>query len=170
MGLAVIKIADLSVENFVTSGINNNYIVFKPIPYAKQSSSALDDIYSLSGITAKEIVEADLDVEITDNSYSFSVGTDNMIKLAFPKTRHANKNEALEALKNVEITYLLGNLKRDNANYTLVIKDSSGKEVHRTTPVTLEQASQIISTLDSTKDVQSEGFNVSMLIPIYINS
>ena len=169
MAIATIKIFEMNVENFVTSGINNNYLVFRPIPYAKQSSSAIDDIYKFHGIDAREIVEADLDVEITDDSYAFSVGTDNKIKLAFPKSRHATKTEALEALKNVEITYVLGNLKRVDSNYTLIIRDSGGCEVHRTTPVTLEQAIQIISTLDSTKDVQAEGFNTSILIPIYIN-
>lgn len=170
MGFATMKISELSVENFIASGVNNNYLVFRPIAYAKQSSSAIDDIYTFSEIEAREIAEADLDVEISDESYVFAVGTDNKIKLAFPKTRHSTKNEALEALDKVEITYLLGNLKREGSDYTLIIRDSSGCEVHRTTPVTLEQATQIISTLDSTKDVQSEGFNTSTLIPIYTNS
>lgn len=170
MGFANIKIGELSLANYITSGVNNNYLVFRPIPYAKQSSSAIDDIYTFEGIEAIEIVEADLDVEIVDESFTFAVGTDNQIKLAFPKGRFANKTEALESLKEVNVQYLLGNLKRDGSNYTLIIRDSSGCEVHRTTPVTLEQAAQIISTLDSTKDVQSEGFNTSTLLPIYINS
>lgn len=76
MGIAITKVSDLSVENFVTSGSNNNYIVFHPIPYAKQSSSAIDDIYTFTGISANEIVEADLDVALTGSNYAFSVGTD----------------------------------------------------------------------------------------------
>lgn len=167
MGFAITKISELVVENYVTSGLNNNYLIFREIPFAKQSSSAIDNIYTFYGIDAVEIVEADLDVEITDESYAFCVGTDNKIKLAFPKSRFNSKREAMKALKNVEIKYQLGNLKRDGTNYTLVIRNSTGEEVHRTTPVTLEQAIQIISTLDSTKDVQAEGFNMSTLIPIY---
>lgn len=170
MGIAKIKIGEMSLANYITSGVNNNILVFRPIPYAKHSSSAIDDIYSFEGIDAVEIVDADLDVEITDNSFTFSVGTDNQIKLAFPKDRFNSKSEALEFLEEVKVVYLLGNLTREGSSYTLIIRDSSGCEVHRTTPVTLEQASQIISTLDSTKDVQSEGFNTSILIPIYTNN
>ncbi|RNB59537.1 hypothetical protein EDM57_05185 [Brevibacillus gelatini] len=160
MGQAIIRLSELSVESFVTSGVNNNYLVFSPLPYSKQNSSGIDGHIQFNGIVANEIVEADLDVALANPStdYAFSVGTDNKIKLTFDKSLHASKAEALVALKNVEVVYELGNLKLDGANYSLIARDSTGEEIHRTTPVTLEQATQIISTLDMSRDFNSDGF------------
>ncbi|MCR8641542.1 hypothetical protein NV379_02630 [Paenibacillus sp. N1-5-1-14] len=170
MSIATTKMNELSVENFVTSGTNNNFLVFHPIPYAKQSSSAIDDVYTINGITTIEIVEADLDVALTGSNYAFSVGTDNKIKLAFSKALHTTKASALAALKSIEIQYLIGNLTLDGANYTLIARDSSGVEFHRTTPVTLEKATQIISTLDMSRDTKREGFVVYELTHNFINN
>lgn len=158
MGQAIIRLSELSVESFVTTGTNNNYLIFAPLPYSKQNSSGIDGYIQFNGIAASEIVEADLDVALTSADYAFSVGTDNKVKLAFGKSLHATKADALNALKNVEITYELGNLKLDASNYSLIARDSTGEEIHRTTPVTLEQAIQIISTLDMSRDFNSDGF------------
>lgn len=158
MGQAIIKISDLSVESFVTTGTNNNYLIFSPLPYSKQNSSGIDGFIQISNIAANEIVDADIDVALTGSNYAFSIGTDNKIKLAFNKTLHATKAAALTALKNEEITYELGNLKLDAANYTLIARDSVGQEIHRTTPVTLEQATNVISTLDMSRDFNTDGF------------
>lgn len=158
MGQAIIRLSALSVESFITNGTNNNYLIFKPLPYSKQNSSGLDDHVQFDGIEAKEIVDADLDVELTGSNYAFAVGTDNKIKLAFSKALHPTKAEALAALKNVQVTYELGNLKLDADNYTLIARDSTNEEVHSTTPVTLEQAMNIIKTLDMSRDTNSDGF------------
>ncbi|GMX64389.1 hypothetical protein Elgi_36580 [Paenibacillus elgii] len=169
MGQAIVKISELGVESFIT-GTNNNYLVFKVIPYAKQSSSGTDNIYSFNGITASEIIEADLDVALTGNNYAFSVGTDNKIKLAFAKTLHSTKAAAIEALKNVEVTYVQGNLKPDGSNYTLIARNSLGEEVHRTTPATLDKIVTIISTLVDTRDVDVDGTIEFRVLKNYINS
>ncbi|ATF13689.1 hypothetical protein A616_17375 [Brevibacillus brevis X23] len=158
MGQANIRLTNLSVEAFVTTGTNNNYLVFKPLPYSKQNSSGIDGHIQFDGITATEIVEADLDVVLTGTSYAFAIGTDNKIKLAFAKATHATKADATAALKNVLVTYELGNLKLDADNYTLIARDSTDEEVHATTPVTLEQAMNIIKTLDMSRDTNSDGF------------
>lgn len=169
MGQAIAKISELGVESFITA-TNNSYLVFKVIPYAKQSSSGIDNIYSFNGVAAKEIIDADLDVALTGNNYAFSVGTDNKIKLAFAKTLHVSKAAALEALKNVDITYLQGNLKPDGSNYTLIVRNSLGEEVHRTTPVSLDQITKIISTFVDTRDVDVDGTVVFKVLKNYINS
>lgn len=95
---------------------------------------------------------------------------DNKIKLAFSKTLYATKALALTALKGVEIQYLLGNLTLDGANYTLIGRNSSGVELHRTTPVTLEKSIQIVSTLDMSRDIQRDGFVVYELVHNFINN
>jgi hypothetical protein len=158
MGQAIIRLSELACESFVTTGTNNNYLVFSPLPYSKQNSSGIDGFVQFNGINAQEIVDADLDVTLTGVDYAFSIGVDNKIKLAFSKSLHATKADALNALKNVEVIYQLGNLKLDGANYTLIARDSTGEEIHRTTPVTLEQATQIISTLDMSRDFNTDGF------------
>lgn len=158
MGQANIRLTDLSVDAFVTTGANNNYLIFKALPYSKQNSSGIDGYVQFDGIAASEIVEADLDVALTGSNYAFAVGTENKIKLAFSKNAHATKSDAISALKNVQVSYELGNLKLDADNYTLIARDSTGEEVHATTPVTLEQAMNIIKTLDMSRDTNSDGF------------
>ncbi|MGG1663090.1 hypothetical protein [Brevibacillus sp. NRS-1366] len=158
MGQAIISLDKLSVESFISSGTNNNYLIFKPLPYSRQNSSGIDGHLQFNGITATEIVDADLDVALTGSDYAFAVGTDNKIKLAFSKTLHATKAEAMNVLKNVDVTYELGNLKLDGDNYTLIARDSTGQEVHATTPVTLDQAMKIVNTLDMSRDTNSDGF------------
>jgi len=169
MGQAITKISELGVESFIT-GANNNYLVFKVIPYAKQSSSGIDSIYSFDGISVTEIIDADLDVALTGSNYAFSVGTDNKIKLVFPKVLHASKAAALEALKNVEVTYVQGALKPDGSNYSLIVRNSLNEEVHRTTPVTLDQITKIISTFVDTRDVEADGTVEFRVLKNYINS
>lgn len=158
LGRTIIRLSDLICESFVTTGTNNHYLVFSPLPYSKQNSSGIDGTVEFIGIQASEIVEADLDVAFTETDYVFSIGVDNKIKLAFNKTKFTTKADALTALKNVEVSYELGNLKLDNANYTLIARNSMYEEVHRTTPVTLEKAIQIISTFDMSRDFNSDGF------------
>ncbi|GAA4880616.1 hypothetical protein GCM10023310_71050 [Paenibacillus vulneris] len=169
MGQAIVKVSELGVDSFI-SGTNNNYLVFKKIPYAKQSSSGIDNVYSFNGITATEIIDADLDVTLTGSDYAFSVGTDNQIKLAFAKTLHPTKASALDALKNADVTYVQGNLKSDGSNFTLIVRNSLGEEVHRTTPVTLDQITKIISTFVDTRDVEADGTVEFKVLKNYINS
>ncbi|MNK45797.1 hypothetical protein D3C87_645680 [compost metagenome] len=155
---AIIRFGELSVEQFVT-GTVNNYLVFSPLPYSKQHSSGLDNSVTFSSIKAIEIIDADLDVAIPSSyDYSFSIGTDNKIKISFDKAKYADKVNALQALKCVAITYDLGTL-TPNANfYKVVVRNSLGEEIHKTNPLTLDAIDNVVTTFDDTRELTSSGF------------
>ncbi|RPK23981.1 hypothetical protein [Paenibacillus xylanexedens] len=154
----ILRFGEMKAEQFV-QGVNNNWIIYSPLPYAKQHSSGIDDSVVISGLNTKEIVDADLDVAIDlQYDYTYSISTDNKLKISFSKSKHSDKTSAMEALKCVAVTYALGNLKPNGEYYKVVARNSHGEEVHRTTPMTLDKVDKVISTFDDTRDISASGF------------
>ncbi|MBE7897190.1 hypothetical protein G7L40_00500 [Paenibacillus polymyxa] len=164
----IIKLAELKLEQFV-QGTNNNWLIFSTLPESKQHSSGIDGDVILNALKAVEIIDADLDVVIdAAYDYSYSISTDNKLKLAFAKSKHADKGSALDSLKCVTITYELGDLKRNGDYYRVIARDNLGAELHRTNPLTLDQIDKVISTFDSTRDVSTSGYVKYEIKPDFI--
>ncbi|PIH59679.1 hypothetical protein [Paenibacillus sp. LK1] len=164
----ILRFGEMKAEQFI-QGVNNNWIVYSPLPYAKQHSSGIDDLVIINGLNTKEIVDADLDVTIDSQyDYVYSISTDNKLKLSFDKSKHTDKSSVVEALKCVAITYALGNLKPNGNYYKVIVRNSLGEEIHRTTPMTLDKVDKVISTFDDTRDVGTSGFLSYQIVHDYI--
>ncbi len=159
MSQAIIRFGEMKVENFVEGNINN-YIVFSPLPYGKQHSSGLDGDIIISATPTKEIIDADLDVQFdSDLKFVYSIATDNKFKLVYNKNKYNNKFEALEDIKCISVIYELGNLQAVSGNlYYIIVRNSLGEEIQRTTPLTLSQCNTFIDQLESTRDINFGGF------------
>lgn len=153
---AIKRLGELRVESFV-EGVNNNWLVYKPLPNAKMHSSAVDGTVFLSATPSIEVVDVDLDVPLVDDIYAYSIGTDNKLKIAFSKDLYSSKSEAVEALKCVSVTYETGNLVQNGHLYVLTVKNSRGEEIHRTTPDTLDNIKIVISTFNNTRATDYDG-------------
>lgn len=154
----IVRFGELKAEQFVT-GNTNSWVIFSPLPYAKQHSSGLDGDIVINGLKTVEIIDADLDVAIDPQyDYAYSIGTDNRIKVSFEKSKHAEKNSVFEALKCIALAYDQGNLKPNANYYKVVVRNGRGEEVHRTTPMALDKVDKVISTFDETRDIASSGF------------
>lgn len=148
---AIVRLGELRVENFV-EGINNNWIIYSPLPKSKMHSSGIDGDIVLSVTPTIEVVEADLDIEIPEGYlYSYSIGPDNKLKIAFDKDSYPDKASAISALKCVSVTYDQGHLQPNGNNYIAIARNSLGEEVHRTTPMALTALMNVITTLDDTR-------------------
>lgn len=168
MSTAIKRLGELRVESFV-EGVNNNWLVYGPLPYSKQHSSALDGDVIISATPSLEIVDSDLDVQIpADVVYAYSVGPDNKIKISFSKNLHADKVSAINALKCVSVTYDIGKLTPNGNLYVLTVKNSMGEEIHRTTPMTLAQIQTVTSTFNDTRATDYDGFLEFVILPDYI--
>ncbi|WP_029518066.1 hypothetical protein [Paenibacillus polymyxa] len=155
---AIKRFGELKLEQFM-QGVNNNWLIFSPLPHSKQHSSGLDDSIIISATPTVEIIDADLDVKIDPQYvYTYSIATDNKLKIAFDKSTHLDKGSALDTLKYISITYELGNLVPNGNYYRVVVRNSLGEEVHRTNPLLLDQVDKVISTLDDTRDVSTSGY------------
>ncbi|WP_095206112.1 hypothetical protein [Paenibacillus sp. O199] len=164
----ILRFGEMKAEQFV-QGVNNNWIIFSPLLYAKQHSSGIDNMVIINNLVTKEIVDADLDVTIdSPYDYVYSISTDNRLKLSFSKSKHTDKTSALDALKCVTIIYTLGKLKPNGEYYRVVARNSLGEEVHRTTPLTLDKVDKVISTFDDTRDVGTSGFLSYQIVRDYI--
>ncbi|RXZ78196.1 hypothetical protein EBB07_29515 [Paenibacillaceae bacterium] len=153
----IIRFGELKIEKFV-EGINNYWLIYGALPNSRQHSSGIDGDISISATPTKEIIDADLDVAIDPGvKYVYSVATDNKIKIAFDKNTHADKGSAAEALRCISITYELGELVANGNLYIMIIRNSLGEEVHRTTPVTLDQIKNIATTFDDTRETSVGG-------------
>lgn len=170
MNTAIKRLGELRVENYV-EGINNNWVIFKALPNSKMHSSAVDGDVIISATPSQEIVDADLDVAIPSGYiYTYSVGTDNKVKIAFDKNLYADKASAINALKCVSITYEIGTLTPNGNLYILTVKNSMGEEIHRTTPMSLLQIQTVTSTFNDTRATDYDGFLEFVISPDYIIS
>ncbi|MBE7896262.1 hypothetical protein G7L40_19820 [Paenibacillus polymyxa] len=155
---AIIRFGELKLEQFI-QGATNNWLIFSPLPYSMQHSSGIDNSVIISATPTIEIIDADLDVAINPQyKYAYSIATDNKLKLAFSKETHADKGSALEALKCIALTYELGNLQPNGNYYKVKVRNSLGEEIHRTTPLTLDQVDKVVATFDDTRDMNTSGF------------
>ncbi|MEJ3719127.1 hypothetical protein WGM54_13990 [Paenibacillus polymyxa] len=155
---AIKRFGELKLEQFV-QGVNNNWLIFSPLPFGRQHSSGIDGDIIISATPTIEIIDADLDVVIDPQyTYAYSVATDNKFKLAFSKTSYKDKSSAMEALECLSIKYELENLVPNGNYYRVVVRNSLGEEVHRTNPLLLDQVDKVISTLDDTRDVSMSGY------------
>lgn len=158
MGQAIVRFGELKLEKYEKGNVNH-WLVFSPLPYAKQHSSGLDGDITISATPTVEIIDADLDVAIDPQyAYAYSIATDNKLKVAYTKDAHANMGAALDALKCISIVYDLGDLSVNGNFYNVVVRNSLGEEIHRTTPMTLDQAKTMISTFDDTRQIDYDGF------------
>lgn len=168
MSTAIKRLGELRVEAYM-EGVNNNWIIYKPLPNSKMHSSAVDGTVFLSATPSIEIVDADLDVSLSGHIYAYSIGTDNKLKVAFDKDLYSSKSEAVDALKCVSVTYEIGNLVQNGHLYVLTVKNSRGEEIHRTTPDTLDNIKIVISTFNNTRATDYDGGYLEYCIsPDYI--
>lgn len=166
MGQSIIRFGELKPENY-TEGLNNGWITFSPLPYSRQHSSGIDGDIVISATPTIEIVDVDLDVAINPQyEFAYSIGTDNKLKLAFDKTKYS-KASAIEVLKCVSIIYELGHLTPNGNNYVVITVNSLGEETHRTIPLSLEQAKNMISTFDDTRSLDDGGYLSHKLVRDY---
>lgn len=154
----IIRLGELKLEQFVQGNVNN-WLIFSPLPYSKQHSSGIDGDIVIGTAPSLEVIDADLDVDIpTQYTYAYSIATDNKLKIAASKDVFTDKTTALDLLKCLSVVYELGNLTPNGSYYRVIIINSLGEEIHRTTPLTLDQIEQVIKTFADTRDIQSSGF------------
>lgn len=171
MSTAIKRLGELRVESFV-EGTTNNWLVYKPLPNSKMHTSVVDyDVEFIASTPSIQIAEADLDIPIPEGfAYAFSVGTDNKLKVAFSKSLHTDKTSAINALKCASITYQEGNLTPNGNLFVLTVKNSLGEEIHRTTPITLDQIKTVISTFNDTRATEYDGSIEFVITPDYLVS
>lgn len=170
MSVAIARLGELRIDGFI-EGTVNNWVIFSPLLNSKMHSSGVDGNVFLSATPSVEIVDADLDVPIPDGTlYSYSVGTDNRIKVAFDKKRFLDKASAIAALNCVSVTYQIGNLSANGNLFILIVRNSLGEEIHRTTPLPLQQIHTVMSTFDDTRATDYGGFLKFEIIKDYIVS
>ncbi|WP_405169300.1 hypothetical protein [Paenibacillus sp. FSL H3-0286] len=168
MSQAIVRFGELKVDSFV-QGVVNNWLIYSPLPYAKQHSSGLDGDVVISATPTTEIIDADLDVAIDSQyAYAYSIATDNKLKVAFDKTKHPDKGSALEALKCISITYELGHLTPNGGLYIAIFRNSLGEEIHRTTPMPLSQCTTVISTFNDTRQIDTGGYLKCEVVPDFV--
>lgn len=168
MSVAIKRLGELRVDGYI-EGTNNNWVIYKPLPYSKMYSSGIDGDVFLSATPSIEIVDADLDVAIPSGyTYQYSLAIDNRLKVAFDKNLYSSKSEAVNALKCVSVTYTLGTLIPNGHNYILTVKNSIGEEIHRTTPMTLTQLQNVISTFNDTRATDYDGYLEYVVSPDYL--
>lgn len=166
----IIRLGELKVEQFV-QGTVNNWIVFSPLPYSKQHSSGIDGDIVIGTTPTLEVIDADLDVTIPAGyTYSYSIATDNKLKIAADKAVFTDKSTSFDLLKCLSIVYELGNLTPNGNYYRVIIINSLGEEVHRTTPLTIDQIEQVIKTFAETRDIQASGFVEYKIVQDFIVS
>ncbi|MNW57368.1 hypothetical protein D3C74_351660 [compost metagenome] len=90
------------------------------------------------------------------------------MKVAFDKNTYLDKTSAINALKCVSVTYEIGNLTANGNLYVLVVRNSLGEEIHRTTPLTLQQIETVMSTFDDTRATGYGGFLKFDIVRDYI--
>lgn len=171
MSTAIKRLGELRLEEF-KEGLVNNWLVYKPLPNSKMHTSAIDnDVELIASTPSIQIADADIDIPIPEGYvYSYSVGTDNKLKVAFSKDLYSNKASALNALQCASIMYEEGTLSPNANLFVLIVKNSMGTEIHRTTPLGLDQIKVVITTFNETRATEYDGSIEFVISPDYFVS
>lgn len=167
LSTAIKRLGELKVDGYV-EGINNNWLIYKPLPNSRMHSSGIDGDVILSATPTKEVVDVDLDLSLDGYLYAFSIGNDNRLKVAYSKDTYASKAEAIDAMKCISVIYEEGNLTPNGNLFILTVRNSMGVEIYRSTPQTLTNIVTVMSTFNDTSATDFSGSLEYVTTPDYI--
>ena len=96
---------------------NVDVVILRALPeYARQNTARIDDfvrVFDDAGTELPEIMDGDIDLPTSIGS--FTVGSSNMIRIAFEKGKFANTEEARQGVSKYRVTFQL----TDTASYVV---------------------------------------------------